>query len=288
MGEPWTILIHGGAKTIEDDRRQANRAGCLEAVNAGASVLRQGGSAVDAVVAAIVALENDPTFNAGYGSVLNSDGAVECDAAIMDGATLDVGAVAAIQGVRNPITVARALLRDSAVLLAGEGAARYAAETGLEFCAPNDLVAQDTIADEACDTVGCVAFDQHGQLAAGTSTGGLSGVRPGRVGDSPLPGCGLAAEHDVGAVSFSGDGESIVRLTLAARLMSDLPKGSAREAAQQAIAQLHRVGGEAGCIVLDAAGNPAIAHNSENFAVAIASRDQPAAAYLHQDEFYHD
>ena len=288
MSERWSILVHGGAKTIRAERQAANRAGCLAAVEAGQQVLRDGGSAVDAVVAAIRVLEDDPTFNAGYGSVLNSDGDVECDAALMDGQTLDVGAVAALRGVKNPITAARALLKDQPVLLVGEGAHRYAAEKGLELCGAADLLPPEILADEACDTVGCVALDTDGHLASGTSTGGLSGVRPGRVGDSPIPGCGLLAEDGVGAIAFSGDGESILRLTLASRIVQSMSALGPADAAAQGIAQMSRVGGEAGCILLDADGRPAVAHNSQNFAFGFASEAAPAAAFLHQDEFLHE
>lgn len=288
MPETWAIIVHGGAKTIRADRQTANREGCLSAVQAGQAVLSAGGTAVEAVIAAIRVLEDDPTFNAGYGSVLNSDGDVEMDAAVVDGATLDVGAVAAVRQVRNPISLAGALLRDKPVFLVGEGADRYAAQKSLELCDPKAMAPPEIVADEACDTVGCVAYDSEGNLAAGCSTGGLSGVRPGRVGDSPIPGCGLAAENRIGGVAFSGDGESIVRLTLASRLMHQLAAGDAQTAADNAILQMPRVGGEAGAIVLDHAGRPAVAHNSAHFAVAYASHDRPAAAYLHQDDFNRD
>ena len=285
MSDTWSILVHGGAKTIRPDREAANRAGCIAAAAAAAAVLSAGGRAVDAVVAAIKVLEDDPTFNAGYGAVLNADGEVELDAALMDGATLDVGAVAAARRARNPIEVAKAMLRDQPVLLVGEGADRYAAEKGLTLCEAGAHIVPAIVAEEACDTVGCVAFDQRGDLAAGTSTGGLDGVRPGRVGDSPLPGCGLAAENSIGAVSFSGDGESLIRLTLAARLMHQLAQTEPREAARYAIAQMARVGGEAGCIVLDGQGAPGVAHNSDHFAVGFASHDRAPTAILHAREF---
>ena len=288
MSERWSLLVHGGAKTIKPERGEANRIGCLAALEAGQAVLRAGGSAVNAVVAAIRVLEDDPTFNAGYGSVLNSDGEVELDAALMDGATLDVGSVAAVRGVRNPIELAKALLRDKPVFLVAEGAARYAAEKDVELCDPGFHIADELVADEACDTVGCVAFDMHGDLAAGASTGGLHGVRPGRVGDAPIPGGGLAAENGLGAAAFSGDGESILRLTLAARVMRDLESIGPAAAADRAIAQMPRVGGEAGCIVLGPHGEPAIAHNSQNFAFGFASSEHPAAAYLHRNEFDHE
>ena len=287
MPESWSLLVHGGAKTIRPERAEANRAGCQAALEAGREVLAAGGAAVDAVVAAIRVLEDDPTFNAGYGSVLNSDGEVELDAALMDGASLDLGAVAAVRGVRNPIELARALLRDEAVFLVADGAARYAAEAGVALCDPGFHMAAELVADEACDTVGCVAFDMRGDLAAGTSTGGLHGVRPGRVGDSPIPGCGLAAENGRGAAAFSGDGESILRLTLAGRVMRDLPNLGPPGAADRAISQMPRVGGEAGCIVLGAGGEPGVAHNSANFAFGFASQRRAPAAYLHRTEFDH-
>lgn len=279
------IMVHGGAKAIPPFQDTAHRAGCLAALEAGAGVLRDGGAAVEAVVAAIRVLEADPTFNAGYGSVRNADGKVECDAALMDGSTLDVGAVAAVSTVRHPIDLAHVLLRDAPVLLVGAGAARYAAEKGLALCEPRDLEAPDGVSGGGCDTVGCVAFDNAGRLAAGTSTGGLEGVRPGRVGDSPIPGCGLAAEDECGAVAFSGDGESLLRLTLAARVMTGLSSHSAAEAAEQAIALMPRVGGEAGCIVLGRDGAPAVAHNSPQFAFGVAGSARPPSAFLHKDEF---
>jgi len=288
MSERWALLVHGGAKTIRPERGEANRNGCRAALAAGAAVLAARGSAVDAVVAAIRVLEDDPVFNAGFGSVLNSDGEVELDAALMDGATLDVGSVAAVKGVRNPIDAAYALLREKPVLLVGEGAARYAAEKGVSLCDPRFHIAPEMLADEACDTVGCVAIDTRGDLAAGASTGGLHGVRPGRVGDAPIPGAGFAAENQVGAVAFSGDGESILRLTLAGRLMRDLRDANPAVAAERAIGLMPRVGGEAGCIVLDAQGRPGVSHNSANFAFGFASDDRAPAAYLHMDEYYRD
>ncbi len=284
MRERWTVIVHGGAKTIHSARQPANREGCRRAAERGGRVLEDGGSAVQAVVAAIRVLEEDPTFNAGYGSVLNADGEVELDAALMDGRTLDVGAVAALRGVVSPIETCQALLYDQPVLLVGPGAARYAVEKGLRLCGPDDHIVSAISADEACDTVGCVAIDREGHLASGTSTGGLSGVRPGRVGDSPIPGCGLYAEDGLGGASFSGDGESILRLALAGRVMRNLETVGAREAAARAIAMMPRVGGEAGCIVIDAAGRAGFAHDSDHFAVALASSESPATAYLHQSE----
>src|ERR1700761_2150048 len=156
----WSLIIHGGAKTIPPDRALANREGLLAAVAAGAEVLRGGGCALDAAEQAIRILEDAPVFNAGFGSVLNADGDVEMDAALMEGRALRAGAVGAIRGVRHPVSVARALLDENAVLLVGEGARRFAAEQGLELCDPRALVApQVSAAAGGLDTVGCVARD---------------------------------------------------------------------------------------------------------------------------------
>jgi beta-aspartyl-peptidase (threonine type) len=277
-------MVHGGAKSIRPSRRQANRDGCLAALLVGADILRAGGSAVDAAVAAVRVLEDNPAFNAGFGSVVNGEGEIELDGAVMDGATLDVGAVAALRGVHSAVEVAHAMLRDAPCLLVGPGAARYAAEKGLRLCDPDFHIAPEP-ADEACDTVGCVALDRHGHLACATSTGGLNGVRAGRVGDAPLPGCGFAAEDGVGATVLSGDGESIMRLTLAGRVMADLRNVEPDLAAKQAVAQMARVGGEAGLLILDAQGRMAVAHNSENFAFGVAAHDRPPTAFVHVDDF---
>jgi beta-aspartyl-peptidase (threonine type) len=282
-GGRWALIVHGGAKEIAPEKEKANRDGCLAALSAGAAVLREGGSALEAVEASIRVLEDDPTFNAGRGSVRNGDGEVEMDAALMDGATLDVGGVAAIRSVRHPVTVARLMLREPPTLLVAEGARRFAEAHGAETCDPADLLlaAEDT----GHDTVGCVALDVMGDLAAGTSTGGLEGSPSGRVGDSPVPGCGLYADNSVGAVAFSGDGESIVRRTLAARVMQLLESGPPQAAIEATLDRLGDVGGEAGGIVLDRTGQISWAHNSSHFAVGImTSEDERSRIYLRKDE----
>lgn len=279
----WAIVVHGGAKDIPTEKQAANRAGCLTALSAGTAVLREGGSALDAVEATIRALEHDPAFNAGRGSVRNADGEVEMDAAIMDGATLDVGGVAAIRAVPHPVTVARLMLRDQPTLLVAEGARRFAQERGAETCDPAELCI--TPQDPGDDTVGCVALDAAGNVAAGTSTGGIDGSAAGRVGDSPLPGCGLYADNAVGAAAMSGDGESIARIMLAARVMQSLESGPPQPAIEAAIDRLGRVGGEAGGIVLDRNGRVGWAHNSRHFTVGIATgTDARVRVYLSKDE----
>nr|WP_245215678.1 isoaspartyl peptidase/L-asparaginase family protein [Pararoseomonas baculiformis] len=263
--------MHGGAKEIEPGKEEANRQGCLAALEAGAAILRGGGTALEAVEAAIRVMEDDPTFNAGLGSVRNADGMVEMDAAIMDGATLDIGGAAAIRDVRHPISVARAMLRETPTLLVGEGAQRFASACNAELRDPEE--GGTAGADAGHDTVGCIALDRHGNLAAGTSTGGLEGCMAGRVGDSPLPGCGFYADNLQGAVAFSGDGESISRSMLAARVMQAMEFAPPQAAIEAAIARMGRVGGDAGGIVLDRSGGVGWAHNSPHFAVGLATEE---------------
>ena len=287
MSETWSIIVHGGAGLIKPERREAKRAATLAAVQAGAVVLAAGGTAVEAVVAAVRLMEDDPHFNAGFGAVLNADRRVELDSALMDGATLDLGGVAAVQGVKNPIEVAHLMLRDEPVLLAGDGARRYAAEKGAAMIDPEAMIAPHRRTDDVADTVGCVVFDVEGNFAAGTSTGGRPGKRPGRIGDSPIPGAGLYAQNGVGAVSLSGEGELILRRILGARLVADLETTDAATAADRAIGAMGGQGG-VGCIVLGADGGPAFAHNAPDFAVAMEQAGKPARAFLNRGEWQGD
>lgn len=284
----WALILHGGAKVIEAERADANRAGCLVAAEAGREVLARGGTAVEAVEAVIRVLEDDPTFNAAYGAVLNADGAVQLDAALMDGADLALGGVAGTTGLRHPISVARTMLTERPVLLTGEGARRFAEKHGHELCDPDALISPEQRAGKPAgehDTVGAVAIDRRGNVAAGTSTGGLPGSAPGRVGDSPLAGAGLYAENGCGGVSLSGDGESIVRLRLASRIMQNL-EGLAPDAAiAAAVERMPKVGGEAGAIVIDRQGRIGWGHNSPHFAVAMVTSAMSAPrAWLSKDE----
>lgn len=280
MSGRWSVMVHGGAKEIPPEKAQAHRAGCLAAIGAAVAVLRDGGGADLAAVAAVQVLEDDPTFNAGRGSVLNADGKVECDAALMTGHDLAFGAVGALRGFRHPIAVAAALRADPAFLV-GDGAARFAEAMGAERC---DLAAFAPASDATgCDTVGCVAQDQTGSFAAATSTGGLAGCKVGRIGDSPLPGAGLYADDAAGAVSFSGDGEYIIRTALAAHMMRDLQDGRG-PVVDRALARLGRVGGEAGLILVDASGRMDFGHNSPHFAVAYASQAAGPQAMLSRAE----
>lgn len=280
----WSLILHGGAKTIPAGEEDANREGLLRALQAGAAVLEMGGGALDATEAAIRVLEDVPVFNAGHGSVPNTDGDIEMDAAIMDGTTLALGGVAAIRGVRNPVSVARLMLPERPTLVVGEGARRFAEAHGAALCDPAELLAAAPAHGGGHDTVGCVAFDRHGHLAAGTSTGGLEGQHPGRVGDSPLPGCGLYADDAIGGTCFSGDGESISRVLLAGRVMMALGQLGPQAAMEQALRAMERVGGEAGGIVIDAGGRTGWAHNSDHFAVGVAGAGLAPRAYLSRAE----
>ena len=276
----WAVVVHGGAKQIPEQEAVSYRAGCERAATAAGDVLAAGGAAVDAVVAAITALEDDPTFNAGTGAVSNRDGDVELDAAVMDGRHLDVGAVAALRGARNPILVARALLDFEETLLVAEGAHAFA-----QVHAPDALTDDRLLpmASAGGDTVGCVAIDQDGNIASGTSTGGLDGSPPGRVGDSPIPGAGLFAENGVGAVAVSGEGERISRVSMAAWAMAELRRGGPAEAARSSIRRLEKVEGEGGIIVIDEVGRIGWAHNSPDFAVAYATANRPVASFTRSD-----
>ncbi|HYD44613.1 MAG TPA: isoaspartyl peptidase/L-asparaginase family protein [Phenylobacterium sp.] len=277
----WSLMVHGGAREIPPDRAQAHRAGCLAAAAQAAAILREGGPAVLAAEAAVRALEDDPVFNAGRGSVLNRAGQVECDAAIMEGRNLAFGAVGALRGFRHPVSVAAALLKQPRFLV-GEGAARFARETGAETCWLEAYAPSGP--EPGCDTVGCVARDRTGSLAAATSTGGLTGCEVGRVGDSPLPGSGLYADDGAGAAAFSGDGEFIIRTALAAQVIGDLRAGRFEEAIGATFDRLGRVGGEAGLILIDRHGRMAFGHNSAQFAVAYGSQDTGLQAVLERSQ----
>ncbi|KAB8320778.1 peptidase T [Tolypothrix campylonemoides VB511288] len=282
------IIVHGGAKSISEDKVAANNAGCLAAVEAGWAVLTKGGTAAEAVEAAIRVLEADPTFNASLGASLNTEGEVALDAAIMEGDTLGWGAVAAVQGVRHPISVARKIMDEKPRMLVARHAERFAADNGAEMCKKEDLISDETWQEwkeeqevpDRPNTIGCVALDANGILVAGTSTGGLMNQQPGRVGDSAIVGSGLYADNKLGACSTTGDGESIIPVVLA-KTAIDFLDGDRHpdEAAQMAIETLKsKVTGEAGCIVLDTQGRVGWAYNSQDMACGYMTTelDKPA------------
>jgi len=283
-----SLIVHGGAWDIPDDLVDAHKSGCKAALLQGWSILQSGGHALDAVEAAIRVMEDDPVLNAGTGAVLNAAGEVQLDASIMDGAQLRAGAVAAVQGIRNPISLARLVLESDNVLLVAEGAVQFARSWGVELCDPGELVVErelrlweaqrremgssdgDGSSTTVGDTVGAVAIDSHGDLAAGDSTGGTPFKHPGRVGDSPLIGCGVYADNLVGGAACTGWGEGITRVVLAKTAIDLLKEGgSVQEAAARAIQLLQdRVEGRGGVILVDSRGDVGYACNTDAMAHA--------------------
>jgi len=288
-----SLIVHGGAWDIPDDAIEACKAGCLRALHAGYDVLLNGGHALDAIEASITVLEDDPVFDAGYGSHLNQDGYVECDAMVMDASTLRAGAVAGLRRIRNPIQVARAVLEKCPhMMLMSQGAEQFAFNQGIPLCNPVDLISPaEHEAWERCredshaaehhrgheqGTVGAVALDEQGRLYAATSTGGTCCKLPGRVGDSPLIGCGCYADAETGAVSSTGYGEAIMKVVLAKTACDFLRPASSNpaRAAQAAVQLLERRGkGTGGLILLDKSGNPGYAFNTPRMAFGIANAE---------------
>lgn len=271
-GKP-AMAVHGGVGELTPAGLDEARRGCAAAATAGWEVLASGGSSLDAVEAAVRVLEDDPVFNAGYGSVLQRDGRVRTDAALMHGPDRAAGAVASVTGVRHTLSLARRVLEDSRhVLLVGPGAEDFAERSGIVREPPDALVApaQGERWQRHHGTVGCVALDAGGRLAAGTSTGGTFGALPGRVGDSPLLGAGTWADRNV-AVSCTGRGESIMRTALAVGVAWRLRDAGLDTAAAEALAELDaEVGGKAGLIAVDAAGRLVHCHNDVHMPVALA------------------
>ena len=277
--KPIAIIVHGGAGDIPDDRRARAEAGCREAAAVGWEMLAAGASALDAVEAAVRAMEDHPAFNAGRGSVLNAAGVVEMDAGIMDGTTRLPGAVTIIRHIQHPISLARKVMEKTPHhILGGEGAEAFAREMGFELVSNDFFITerrleqyQKRLQAETADTVGAVALDARGNLAAANSTGGVNFKMPGRVGDSPLPGAGFYADSRWGAVATTGQGEHIMRAGLSFLVMRLLETGlPAAEAAEQARALfIDRVpAGQAGWIVLDASGRAGIVHTTRNLSYA--------------------
>jgi L-asparaginase / beta-aspartyl-peptidase len=276
------LIAHGGAGADPDDK-PTYRAALGEALRHGWAVLSKGGSALDAVETCIRAMEEHPRFNAGYGSALTERGTVECDASIMEGETLQAGAVGAVSGVRSAIGLSRRILDDGRhVLLVGDGALAFAREQGVALCPPEALVTErqrQRLADhlagrKAADalgmpsktsgTVGAVAIDARGRVAAGTSTGGYTGKRPGRVGDSALIGAGTYADSRLGAVSTTGHGEAFIRTVLAKTALDVLKElDDPQLAAELALDIVREEGrGDGGLILLDWRGRLAYAHST--------------------------
>ena len=294
MPSPPVLLVHGGAWSIPDDMVQAHLLGVHNALRIGWRILERGGTALDAVEAAIVSMEEDDTFDAGRGSFLTSDGRVQLDALMMDGKTLRSGGVGCVERIRNPIRAARKVLDESPhVYLVAEGAERFAAEHGIELCRNEELVIEREIErlrqakEQAAagapaeffaehDTVGAVALDKNGNLAAATSTGGTMNKTPGRVGDSSLIGCGCYADNESAAVSTTGWGEPMMKLVLGKWAVDRVQEGTPPErAATMAIQKLEsRLNGHGGMILLDTQGRYGVAHNTPRMAWALKSKSE--------------
>lgn len=302
MADHWTLLIHGGAgrfdpATMSRGTDAATRAGLAAALDAGAAVLAAGGRALDAVEAAVRVLEDHPAFNAGRGAALTAAATVELDAAIMDGASRAAGAVAGAAATRHPVSLARAVMEHSPhVLFAGPAADAFAVERGLEQAAPDWFATPERRAQLAAGggfdagmkygTVGAVARDGAGHLAAATSTGGVTGKRPGRVGDTPLIGAGTYAEDAGLAVSCTGSGEQFVRAAAAAEASARLrllgePVPQALDAA---LGRVRALGGTGGLIALDASGRAAWRFSTPGMNRGLARSDGRRVVAIHGDE----
>jgi beta-aspartyl-peptidase (threonine type) len=316
-----SLIVHGGAGVLAPELHEAAALGCRLAAAAAWELLARGHSALDAVELAVRILEDDPLFNAGMGACLNARGQVELDACIVDGHGLKAGAVGALPPFRHPVSIARRVMeRGLHVLLVGEGARQMAMDEGFTPAAPGELVTPRSQArwralmgqpeplDDARpddggsgdagapagsgaggatiggDTVGAVAVDVRGHVAAALSTGGMAGKRPGRVGDSPLIGCGAYADDLAGAAAATGHGEAIIRVVLAHRAVTQLGQGlSAPAVAERAIAEMERriripggTGGKGGLILVDRRGRPGVAFNTATMAHAMCTEEDPA------------
>lgn len=298
------LVVHGGAWAIPDDMVAAHLAGVRNAVAAGWTVLERGGTAVEAVETAVVVMEDDETFDAGRGSFLNSDGVAQLDSMIMEGHTLRAGGVGCVEHIKNPIRAARKVLEDSPHLyFVGPCAERFAAEHGIPLCdngelitdrererlksakvqvqldVPAEFVGANNPSLISHDTVGAVALDVHGNIAAATSTGGTLNKTPGRVGDSSLIGCGCYADNESAAVSTTGWGEAMMKLVLGKWACDRVRAGiGPQRAAVEALEYMKaRLNGNGGMILLDPHGNYGIAHNTPRMAWAMKSSKEESS-----------
>jgi beta-aspartyl-peptidase (threonine type) len=308
MARSPILLVHGGAWDIPADQLEAHEQGVFDALQEGWRLLERGASSIDAIEAAVTSMENDPSFDAGRGSFLTRDGRVQLDALLMDGATLRAGGVACVERIRNPIQAARLVLDKSHhVYFVAQGAEEFAASHGLPLIDNAELVlprerqrlaeAQAREAagspdrtfsghDTGHDTVGAIAIDIHGNLAAATSTGGTLNKAPGRVGDSSLIGCGCYADNASAAVSLTGWGEPIMKLVLGKWATDRVLAGVAPEqVAPDAIAYLHRrLGGHGGIILLAPDGRFGFAHNTPRMAWGVHTPDGPRVGTVVSDD----
>lgn len=304
------LVIHGGAGTIlrsemtaELEKEYRDKLG--EALTAGYSVLKHGGSSLDAVETAIKIMEDSPLFNAGKGAVFTHEGTNELDASIMDGKTLKAGAVASLRRIKNPISLARLVMEQSPhVMMVGDGAESFAKDHGIAFVSPDYFYTEKrwkqlqrakeaeekakkraNAADEKRGTVGCVALDKDGNLAAGTSTGGMTNKRFGRVGDSPIVGAGTYANNLTCAVSATGDGEYFIRSVVAHDIsaLMEYKSMTVKDAAQAVIDKVAKLGGKGGVIALDKDGNIAMPFSSAGMYRAYIDDEGKPVVLIYRD-----
>ena len=301
MPQTPVLVVHGGAWAMPDDVLEDHLRGVRQALATGWRMLERGATAMDAVEAAIAAMEDDETFDAGRGSFLTRNATVQLDALMMDGATLRAGGVGCVERIRNPIQAARLVLEKSPhVYFVAEGAEKFAEEQGMKLCGNQELIIRREVdrlkqaqikaaagkpdatfggPEFGHDTVGAVALDMHGNIAAGTSTGGTLNKAPGRVGDSSLIGCGCYADNMSAAASCTGWGEPIMKLVLAKRAADRVREGRSPEASCiECINYLKaRLNGHGGMILLDAQGRIGISHNTPNMAWAYRNIQREAS-----------
>ena len=298
--QEWAIVIHGGAGGISRDNitpelDKEYRAGLLTALNTGRKILSDGGSALDAVEQTIRTMEDNPLFNAGKGAVFTHDGKNELDAAIMDGSNLAAGSVVCVTDNKNPITAARRVMTNSShVMLTGAGASQFAKEQGLEIVPPsyffterrfNEL--QEILKKQKNGTVGCCALDKNGNLAAGTSTGGMPDKKYNRVGDAPIIGAGTYANNNTCAVSATGHGEYFIRWTVAHDISALMEyKGLTLHDASELVIndKLVKAGGSGGVICVDKSGNINLPFNSTGMFRGFATADGKEGIFIYKDE----
>jgi L-asparaginase / beta-aspartyl-peptidase len=296
------FAIHGGAGTIRradltQEQEKAYRDALTAALVAGREVLRDGGEATDAVKAAIVTMEDNALFNAGKGAVFTTDAGQELDASIMDGDTLDTGAVTGVEHIKNPILLADSVRTGSRhVMFAGRGAELYAQDKGFDLVTQEYfhtdrrfqslLSAKQGKPEFEFGTVGAVAVDGDGDLAAGTSTGGLTNKPVGRIGDSPIIGAGTYARNETAAVSSTGTGEFFIRQVVAHEISAAMEYGGMRvdRAARAGISKVEELGGDGGVIALDRRGNLAMPFNTEGMYRGYVTRDGEAVTKIYGDE----
>jgi len=299
-GQAWAIVIHGGAGSMSRDKISPEldagyRKALSEALETGKKILSDGGSALDAVEQTIRVLEDNPLFNAGKGAVFTHEGKNELDAAIMDGSNLGAGSVACVTDIRNPISAARKVMTNSPhVMLTGAGASQFARVQGLEIVPPsyfytdrqfNEL--REIIKKEKNGTVGCCALDKNGNLAAGTSTGGMVNKKYNRVGDAPIIGAGTYANNNTCAVSATGHGEFFIRWTVAHDIsaLMEYKNLSLKEASELVVNdKLVRAGGSGGVICVDKNGNISMPFNSEGMIRGFATADGKRGISIYKDE----